>query len=56
MGILMTVGLGIWGMCEVGDSYMKEAVDKGYATHVVMDEYGETQWHWNCDIPEVGAK
>ncbi len=32
-------------------AYRKEAVDRGYAQHVVMDEYGATEWRWMCDVP-----
>ena len=31
--------------------YQQEAVDRGYAEHVKMDEYGATKWHWMCDVP-----
>jgi len=52
MGIILLVIVTFvftWGAVE--SKIRQEAVDKGYATYVIVDKTkGTTQWFWNCDL------
>lgn len=54
--VSMGVGFALGAYCfyfGVTGAWEREAIDKGFASYVQIDDYGHTEWQWNDETAAV---